>query len=138
MGDHLSQEEIDRLLGKAEDDHEEEEEQENYGVESREEEEEGEEGLLVEKARFKPLSPVESSGEKRDIQEFSEMFLNLSVELGKTTLTIRDVLSLKENSIIQLEKMAGDNVNVLVNNCYFAQGEIVVINDSFGLRITTL
>ena len=136
MGDHLSQDEIDRLLGKAEDDHEEEEEQEDYGVESREEE--GEEGLLVEKARFKPLSPVESSGEKRDIQEFSEMFLNLSVELGKTTLTIRDVLSLKESSIIQLEKMAGDNVNVLVNNCYFAQGEIVVINDSFGLRITTL
>jgi len=136
MGDHLSQDEIDRLLGKAEDDHEEEEEQEDYGVESREEE--GEEGLLVEKARFKPLSPVESSGEKRDIQEFSGMFLNLSVELGKTTLTIRDVLSLKESSIIQLEKMAGDNVNVLVNNCYFAQGEIVVINDSFGLRITTL
>lgn len=136
MGDHLSQEEIDRLLGKAEDDHEEEEEQENQGVESREEE--GEEGLLVEKARFKPLSPVERSGEKRDIQEFSGMFLNLSVELGKTTLTIRDVLSLKESSIIQLEKMAGDNVNVLVNNCYFAQGEIVVINDSFGLRITTL
>ncbi len=136
MGDHLSQEEIDRLLGKAEDDHEEEEEQEDYGVESWEEE--GEEGLLVEKARFKPLSPVESSGEKRDIQEFSGMFLNLSVELGKTTLTIRDVLSLKESSIIQLEKMAGDNVNVLVNNCYFAQGEIVVINDSFGLRITTL
>ncbi len=144
MGDHLSQEEIDRLLGKASDESDESQESqedssqtqsEELEKEEFEESAEGIEGLRVRKAKFKPLRAGGKKKANRNVENFGDVVLKLSVELGKTTMTIRDVLTMKKDSVIELEKLAGDDVNVLVNNQFFAQGEIVIINDSFGLRI---
>ncbi|PKM81944.1 MAG: hypothetical protein CVU88_03595 [Firmicutes bacterium HGW-Firmicutes-13] len=135
MSDYLSQEEIDRLLRKVTED---EDENENGNVSAQKlQNMTHEEGPVVEKAKFKPLTAGNSKGPRREIREYGDIILNLSVELGKTTLTVREVLNLEKDSVIKLEKMAGDNVGVLVNKRYFANGEIVVINDNFGLRITS-
>jgi len=126
MSDHLSQEEIDKILGKSNDEDEDKDE-EAVGAE---------EGLQVKKAKFNSFSSSEGKKARRDIENFGDVILNLSVELGKTSMTIRDILKMSKDSVITLEKLAGDDVNILVNNQRFAQGEIVIINDSFGLRIT--
>jgi flagellar motor switch protein FliN len=64
--------------------------------------------------------------------------LNLSVELGKTELPIREVLALTRGSVIELERIAGEPVDLLANGRLVAKGEVVVIEDHFGLRITNI
>lgn len=137
MGDYLSQDEIEKLLRKITDDEDKGGDAaasnnfcgQKTGNNTRNE------GLVVEKAKFKPLKKGAVDSFQRDIKEYGDILLNLSVELGKTSLTVREVLNMKKDSLIKLEKMAGDNVEVLVNKKYFAGGEIVVINENFGLRI---
>ncbi len=62
--------------------------------------------------------------------------LSVTVELGRASLAIRDVLSLSAGSIVELDKLAGEKVDVLVNGCPIAQGEVVVVDENFGVRIT--
>jgi flagellar motor switch protein FliN/FliY len=62
----------------------------------------------------------------------------VAVELGKTKMTIKEVLDLQQGSIIQLEKMAGEPVDMLVNGKLIAKGEVVVIDEFYGIRITTI
>ncbi|MDR1160467.1 MAG: flagellar motor switch protein FliN, partial [Syntrophomonadaceae bacterium] len=64
--------------------------------------------------------------------------LDVAVELGKTKMTIKEVLDLQQGSIIQLEKMAGEPVDMLVNGKLIAKGEVVVIDEFYGIRITTI
>jgi flagellar motor switch protein FliN/FliY len=64
--------------------------------------------------------------------------LEISVELGRTKLLIRDILELGVGSIIELEKMAGEPVDLLANGLLIARGEVVVIEDNFGVRITEI
>ncbi|MEB3206676.1 MAG: flagellar motor switch protein FliN [Vampirovibrionales bacterium] len=64
--------------------------------------------------------------------------LNLAVELGKTELPIRDVLALSRGSVIELDRIAGEPVDLLANGRLVAKGEVVVIEDHFGLRITNI
>jgi flagellar motor switch protein FliN/FliY len=62
--------------------------------------------------------------------------LQVAVEIGRTTLPIRDVLALTPGSIIELDKLAGEKVDILINGRPIAQGEIVVVDENFGVRIT--
>lgn len=64
--------------------------------------------------------------------------LEITVELGRTRLLIRDILELGVGSIIELEKMAGEPVELLANGLLIARGEVVVIEDNFGVRITEI
>ncbi|MDR3707095.1 MAG: flagellar motor switch protein FliN [Capsulimonadaceae bacterium] len=64
--------------------------------------------------------------------------LEITVELGRTKLLIRDILELGVGSIIELEKMAGEPVDLLANGLLIARGEVVVIEDNFGVRITEI
>lgn len=64
--------------------------------------------------------------------------VNLTVELGRTRISIRDLLQLAHGSVVELDGMAGEPMNVLVNGTLIAQGEVVVVNDKFGIRLTDI
>lgn len=93
---------------------------------------------VVEKVQFSPLYRRKSSGRKMEKDFFDDIPFVVSGELGTTDITVRELLKLKEGSVIKLNKMAGDNASMLVNERYFGEGEVVVVNDRFGLRITSI
>lgn len=64
--------------------------------------------------------------------------MSLTVELGRTKMYIKDILGLGEGSIIELDKLAGEPVDLLVNGKLIAKGEVVVIDENFGVRVTDI
>ncbi|HDJ27822.1 MAG TPA: flagellar motor switch protein FliN, partial [Proteobacteria bacterium] len=64
--------------------------------------------------------------------------LQLSVELGRTRMIINDLLQLGQGSVVELEKLAGEPLDILVNNKLVARGEVVVVNEKFGIRLTDI
>lgn len=64
--------------------------------------------------------------------------VNLTVELGRTKISIRNLLQLAHGSVVELEGMAGEPMDVLVNGTLIAQGEVVVVNEKFGIRLTDI
>ena len=73
-----------------------------------------------------------------DLGRLMEVRLHLTVELGQTRLPIRDLLQLQPGAVLALDAVAGEPVNLLANGTVIAKGEIVVVNDKFGLRVTEL
>ncbi|WP_028455508.1 flagellar motor switch protein FliN [Chitinilyticum litopenaei] len=64
--------------------------------------------------------------------------VSLTVELGRTKIAIRSLLQLAQGSVVELDGLAGEPMDVLVNGCLIAQGEVVVVNDKFGIRLTDI
>ena len=62
----------------------------------------------------------------------------LTVELGRTKIAIKNLLQLAQGSVVELDGLAGEPMDVLVNGCLIAQGEVVVVNDKFGIRLTDI
>jgi len=79
-----------------------------------------------------------SSGKPRNINILMDVSLPITIELGRTQMLIRDVLELAPGSIIELDKLSGEPVDLYVNDKKFAHGEVVVIEENFGVRITEL
>ena len=77
------------------------------------------------------------SGERR-MDLLMDVPLDLSVELGRARMTIQDLLGLGPGSVIELDKVAGEALDILVNDRLVARGEAVVVNDKFGVRITDI
>jgi flagellar motor switch protein FliN/FliY len=78
-----------------------------------------------------------SNGEARnDIDLILDIPVQLTVELGRTRIPIRHILQLAQGSVIELDALAGEPMDVLVNGCLIAQGEVVVVNEKFGVRLT--
>lgn len=73
-----------------------------------------------------------------DIDMMLDIPVQLTVELGRTKIPIRNVLQLAQGSVIELDGLAGDPMDVLVNGYLIAQGEVVVVNDKFGIRLTDI
>ncbi len=71
-----------------------------------------------------------------DLRRLSEVPVDLSVEMGRTRMTVGETLELRQGSIITLNRMAGEPVDLLVNGTAIARGEVVVIDEQFGLRVT--
>ncbi|WP_227767227.1 flagellar motor switch protein FliN [Zhaonella formicivorans] len=93
----------------------------------------------IAKVRFKPLEQVNTMKvSARPVEQLHDIKVALKVQLGTTELTVREVLELNEGSVIQLDRLAGEPVDLFVNEQHFASGEIVVINEVFGIRINTL
>jgi flagellar motor switch protein FliN len=90
------------------------------------------------KAEFQQLSHSSSSEDARNIDLLMDVDLPVSIELGRTKLAISDILGLGPGSVVELNKLAGEPVDLLVNNKVVAKGEVVVIDENFGLRITQL
>jgi flagellar motor switch protein FliN/FliY len=78
------------------------------------------------------------SGSKRDIEFILDIPLNLSAELGRSKLLINDLLQLGQGSVIELDKLAGEPLEILVNGKIVARGEAVVVNEKFGVRLTDI
>jgi flagellar motor switch protein FliN/FliY len=76
--------------------------------------------------------------QSRRIELLLDVPLELSVELGRTRMSIQELLSLGPGSVIELDKVAGEPLDILVNNRLVARGEAVVVNDKFGIRITDI
>ncbi len=73
-----------------------------------------------------------------DIDRILDIPVQLTVELGRTKLAIKSLLQLAQGSVVELDGMAGEPMDVLVNGCLIAQGEVVVVNDKFGIRLTDI
>lgn len=71
-----------------------------------------------------------------DLRRLSAVPVDLSVEMGRTRMTVGETLELRQGSIITLNRMAGEPVDLLVNGTAIARGEVVVIDEQFGLRVT--
>jgi flagellar motor switch protein FliN/FliY len=76
------------------------------------------------------------SGVAADINMVLDIPVQLSVELGRTKVPIKHILQLGQGSVVELDAMAGEPMDVLVNGYLIAQGEVVVVNDKFGIRLT--
>ncbi len=74
----------------------------------------------------------------RKLDMILDIPLKVSVELGRTKLLVNDLLQLGQGSVIELSKMAGDPLEVLVNDKLVARGEVVVVNEKFGIRLTDI
>lgn len=73
-----------------------------------------------------------------ELEMILDIPVNLSVELGRTKITIKSLLQLAHGSVVELEALAGEPMDVLVNGTLIAQGEVVVVNDKFGIRLTDI
>lgn len=79
-----------------------------------------------------------ADGSNRDMSLLMDIPVQLTVELGRKRVPIKHVLQLAQGSVIELDAMAGEPMDVLVNGCLIAQGEVVVVNDRFGVRLTEI
>ena len=75
---------------------------------------------------------------QNDIDFILDIPVQLTVELGRTKIAIKNLLQLAQGSVVELDGMAGEPMDVLVNGCLIAQGEVVVVNDKFGIRLTDI
>lgn len=87
---------------------------------------------------FKPLDKGQSSGSMRDLEMIMDIPVKLTVELGRTRITIKQLLELAQGSVIELEGLAGEPMDILINGYLIAQGEVVVVDDKYGIRITEI
>jgi flagellar motor switch protein FliN len=92
----------------------------------------------VSKAEFQQLQQTAGSQEPRNIDLLMDVDLPVSIELGRTKMSISDILALGPGSVVELNKLAGEPVDLLVNYKVVARGEVVVVDENFGLRITQL
>jgi len=92
----------------------------------------------VQGVQFPELSPAVSTGEQRNIGLLMDVSMELTVELGRTKWKIKEILGIGEGTIIELDKLAGEPVDILVNNNLIARGEVVVIDENFGVRVTEI
>ncbi|CAH0439912.1 flagellar motor switch protein FliN [Ralstonia pseudosolanacearum] len=90
---------------------------------------------------FKPLLPGEkttAAAPRNDIDMILDIPVQLTVELGRTKVPIKNLLQLAQGSVVELDALAGEPMDVLVNGYLIAQGEVVVVNEKFGIRLTDI
>jgi flagellar motor switch protein FliN/FliY len=89
-------------------------------------------------AQFTNFTPTNPTGTGNDINMILDIPVQLTVELGRTRIPIKNILQLAQGSVVELEAMAGEPMDVLVNGYLIAQGEVVVVNEKFGIRLTDI
>jgi len=94
--------------------------------------------VSVKPLKFQQLRPSDEQGGRDNINRLLDVSLNLSVELGRKRMQIKEILDLGPGKIIELDKLAGEPVDLLVNGKLLAKGEVVVVDENFGVRITDL
>lgn len=97
----------------------------------------------IKAATFEEDSPIERkksaaapSADELNLDVILDVPVTLSMEIGRTQINIRNLLQLNQGSIVELDRFAGEPLDVLVNGTLIAHGEVVVINDKFGIRLT--
>ncbi|MDW7651483.1 MAG: FliM/FliN family flagellar motor switch protein [Bacillota bacterium] len=92
----------------------------------------------MERVEFPELQKKPSGPPRRSVGFFRDVPVKLTLELGSTTLTVREILALQKDSVIRLDKLAGENATLCVNGRPLTAGEVVVINDNFGFRVAEI
>jgi len=87
-----------------------------------------------------PLDSLEDDsaqlGEEVNLDVILDIPVTIAMEIGRTTISIRNLLQLNQGSVVELDRLAGEPMDVLVNGTLVAHGEVVVVNDKFGIRLT--
>ena len=92
----------------------------------------------VSPASFQNFAPSGGTSAGNDINMILDIPVQLTVELGRTRVPIKHILQLAHGSVVELEALAGEPMDVLVNGYLIAQGEVVVVNEKFGIRLTDI
>lgn len=74
--------------------------------------------------------------ERRKLDTIMDIPVTISMEVGRTQISIRNLLQLNQGSVVELDRIAGESLDVMVNGTLIAHGEVVVVNDKFGIRLT--
>ena len=92
----------------------------------------------VQSVQYPNLMGNGAAGEAGNINLIMDVSMEMTVELGRTKKQIKEILSMGEGTIIELDKLAGEPVDILVNHKAIAKGEVVVIDENFGVRVTEI
>jgi flagellar motor switch protein FliN len=95
----------------------------------------------VASVEFGGISPNEeksSESSQKNLQMLHNLSVDINVRLGSTVMTIRELLNLYPGTVVELDRLAGEHCDLYVNDIMIGKGEVVVINDNFGLRITDI
>lgn len=97
-----------------------------------------ESGMSYQQAEFQSLSEENGLplGSKSNLDLILDVPVTVSMELGRTTIPIRNLMQLTQGSVVELNRLAGEPMDVLVNGTLIAHGEVVVVNEKFGIRLT--
>lgn len=87
---------------------------------------------------FEKDGPSEGIVDRKNLQFILDIPLQLTVELGRTKILVKDVLQLNQGAVVELSKLAGEPLDIFVNSKLVARGEAVVVNDKFGVRLTDI
>ena len=89
-------------------------------------------------AAFPPLQAADAAIAKADIDRILDVPVTITAQLGRARITIKNLLQLQQGSVVELDGLAGEPMEVLINGYLIAQGEVVVVNDKFGIRLTDI
>ncbi|MCW8891164.1 MAG: flagellar motor switch protein FliN [Sedimenticola sp.] len=94
----------------------------------------------AESAQFQELTSDSNKGGSGEVQldAILDVPVTISMEIGRTQITIRNLLQLNQGSVVELDRLAGEPMDVLVNGTLIAKGEVVVVNEKFGIRLTDI
>ena len=92
----------------------------------------------VEETVEQPVSPEAALKNKINSDVLQNIPVTISVEVGRTSLKIRDLMRLTQGSVVELDRLAGEPLDLLVNNTLVAQGEVVLVNERYGVRLTSV
>ncbi|EHU4929877.1 flagellar motor switch protein FliN [Vibrio vulnificus] len=85
---------------------------------------------------LKDTSTPITADERRKLDTIMDIPVTISMEVGRSQISIRNLLQLNQGSVVELDRLAGESLDVLVNGTLIAHGEVVVVNDKFGIRLT--
>ena len=84
---------------------------------------------------FPPVEDKSLGAAPRSIRELGDVTVTLTAELGTSSMVVKEILGLRKGSIVELDKLAGEQIDINLNETFFASGEIVVIGDTLGVRL---
>ncbi len=87
-------------------------------------------------AEFQQLEPDNTESGEVNLDAIMDVPVTIAMEIGRTRINIRNLLQLNQGSVVELDRLAGEPMDVLINGTLIAQGEVVVVNDRFGIRLT--
>ena len=92
----------------------------------------------VARAQFSDLGPNAdgAGGQEMNLQLILDVAVTLALEVGRAKMSVRDLLQLAPGAVVELDRLAGEPLDVLVNGVRIARGEVVVVNEKFGIRLT--
>ncbi|PLY15076.1 MAG: flagellar motor switch protein FliN [Sedimenticola sp.] len=95
-------------------------------------------GVKAESATFKELNADSPKQSDVSLDAILDVPVTISMEIGRTQINIRNLLQLNQGSVVELDRLAGEPMDVMVNGTLIAQGEVVVVNEKFGIRLTDI